>query len=142
MNIWFKPLTLAELNQRGHHTLVSHLGIRFVEIGDDYLKATMPVDHTTKQPAGLLHGGASCALAETVGSTAANCCINLTEKRCVGLDINANHLRAVTGGTVFAMTRPMHLGARTHVWHIEISNDHNQLVCVARLTMAVIDANK
>lgn len=138
LSIWKTPLTLEALNQRGENTLSAHLGILFTEIGDDFLKATMPIDHRTKQPLGIMHGGASCVLAETVGSTAANCCVDPTQLYCVGLDINTNHIRSIQEGIVTATAKPFHLGRSTQVWSIEIINREQQLISVNRLTMAVM----
>ncbi len=118
--------------------MVEHLKIVFTESGHDYVKATMPVDATTMQPFGRLHGGASMALAETVGSTAANLCIDLDRFLCVGMEINANHIRAARGGSVTGVARPLHIGRTSHVWSITIYDDDEKLVCVSRLTMAVI----
>lgn len=136
MRIWQRDISLTILNQRAENTLASHLGIVFTEIGDDTLTATMPVDSRTQQPLGILNGGASCALAETLGSTAANFCVDDTQY-CVGLDINANHLRAAQQGMVSAQAKAFHLGKRTQVWHIEIHQEA-RMVAVARLTMAVL----
>ena len=116
-----------------------HLGIRFTEVGADFLRATMPVDERTHQPFGLLHGGASVTLAETVGSIASVLCIDTERYMCVGQEINANHLRGVASGSVTASVRPFHLGNRSHVWHIEIRDERENLVCVSRLTMAIIE---
>ena len=139
MNIWKTPLTVAAADQRSQNTMVTHLGIEFVEVGDDYLIAKMPVDHRTKQPIGIMHGGASCVLAETVGSIAANYCLDLTKQYCVGLDINTNHIRAVREGFVYATAKPFHIGRSTQVWSIEIKDEQGKLVSVNRLTMAVLD---
>lgn len=137
-SIWFKPITLEEVNRRGAGTMVEHLGIRFTQIGADYIVATMPVDETTKQPLGRLHGGASLALAETVGSTAANLCLDFESAFCVGMEINANHLRPVKDGKVSARAEPIHLGRTSQVWSIRITDDRGRLICVSRLTMAVV----
>lgn len=131
-------MTAEQLNDFVRGTMVEHLGITFTEVGPDYLKATMPVDHRTHQPFGLLHGGASAALAETVGSTAAGACVDPERQYCVGIEINANHLRAVRRGHVTGTARPLHRGRRTHVWEIHI-HDGDELVCVSRLTLAVLD---
>ena len=119
--------------------MVEHLGIEFTAVGEDYLEATMPVDKRTHQPIGLLHGGASVALAETLGSVGANYCVDPEKQYCVGLEINANHIRSVRSGYVKGTARPVHLGKRTHVWEIRIVNEQNELVCVSRITMAVLD---
>jgi uncharacterized protein (TIGR00369 family) len=119
--------------------MVDHLGIEFLEVGDDYVKARMPVDRRTVQPFGLLHGGASVALAETLGSVAANLCVDRDKKMCVGLEINANHLRPVTNGFVYGVARPVHIGDATQVWEIRILNEQDKLVCISRLTLATLD---
>ncbi len=118
---------------------MQHLGIEFTEIADDYLIAKMPVDHRTHQPLGLLHGGASVALAETLGSVAATFCVDPALQYCVGLEINANHIKSVKSGFVFGKTTPIHIGKRTHVWEIRITDEDDSLVCISRITMAVID---
>ena len=116
----------------------STLGIHFIEVGDDFVRATMPVDARTVQPYGLLHGGASVALAETLGSMGATMCVDVNEYQVVGQEINANHVRAARSGLVTGTARPLHLGGRTHVWGIEIVNDAKKLVCISRITVAVI----
>ena len=125
--------------QRSRNTLAEHLGIRVTEIGPDYVRATMPVNSHTHQPQGILHGGASVALAETVGSLAANLCVDLTRYVCVGQEINANHLRPVSSGLVTGTARPFHVGGRSHVWGIEIRDENDKLVCISRITMAVVE---
>jgi 1,4-dihydroxy-2-naphthoyl-CoA hydrolase len=139
MRIWHKESTLEELRQRGIGTMVEHLGITLTEVGEDFLKGTMPVDHRTVQPMGILHGGASVALAETLGSLAANYAVDNQKKYCVGLDINANHVRAASKGVVTGTAKPLHLGSTTQVWSIEITDEEDRLVCISRLTMAVLD---
>ena len=139
MSIWLQPFSVDELNKYQEQTLVTHLGIRYTEVGEDYLKAVMPVDARTKQLAGILHGGASVALAETLGSTGANLVVDRKHKLCVGLDINANHVRAMRSGQVTGTARPLHIGGSTQVWEIRITNDDDKLVCIARITMAVLD---
>lgn len=139
MSIWKTPLTIEIANTRSQNTLVTHLGIEFLKVGDDCLVAKMPVDHRTKQPIGIMHGGASCVLAETVGSIAGNYCLDLTKQYCVGLDINTNHIRSVREGFVYATAKPFHLGRSTQVWSIEINDEQGKLVSVNRLTMAVMD---
>ena len=120
--------------------MIAHLGIVFTEMGDDYLKATMPVDHRTLQPFGLLHGGASVVLAETLGCTAASCCVDLEKQICVGIEINANHIRqAHKGRVVTGMARPIHIGFKIQVWRIEINDDNDRLICESRLTIAVLE---
>jgi len=122
--------------------MLEHLGIEFTEIGADYLKARMPVDHRTVQAAGLLHGGASVALAESLGSVAATLCVDATRKICVGLEINANHLRSVRSGYVEGIAKPLQIGRRIQVWEIKISNEKNKLVAVSRITLAVVSRNE
>lgn len=139
MSIFKNNIDLQTLNKQSANTMVEHLGIEFTEIGDDFLVAKMPVDKRTHQPFGLLHGGASVALAETLGSMAAACCVDLSKQYCVGLDINANHVRGVTTGWVTGITKPVHIGKKTHVWEIRITNENNELVCISRITMAVLD---
>ena len=136
MSIWRSLRTLDELNAP-KATLISHLGIKIIEIGPEFLRGTMPVDARTTQPYGLLHGGASVALAESLGSAGAAMCVD-AEYQVVGQEINANHVRAVRSGLVTGTTRPVHIGGRTHVWTIDIVNDSGKLVCISRLTMAVI----
>jgi 1,4-dihydroxy-2-naphthoyl-CoA hydrolase len=139
MSIWFEPFSVDDLNTYQQQTLVTHLGIRYTEVGKDFLTATMPVDQRTKQPAGILHGGASVALAETLGSTGANLVVDREKFLCVGLEINANHIRAMREGEVSGTARPLHVGSTTQVWEIKISDEKQRLVCVSRITMAVLD---
>lgn len=115
------------------------IGIEFTAIGADYLEAKMPVDARTLQPFGLLHGGASVALAETMGSVAATCCVDMAKQFCVGLEINANHIRGARKGYVKGITKPIHIGKKTQVWEIRITNEQEELVCISRITMAVLD---
>ena len=138
MKIWNNDISAALANERSRNTMVEHLGIEFIAVGDDFLTARMPVDHRTLQPAGIMHGGASCVLAETVGSTAANFAVDQTHSYCVGLDINTNHIRSVRSGYVIAMAQPFHLGKSTHVWGIHIHDEENKLISISRLTMAVL----
>jgi uncharacterized protein (TIGR00369 family) len=138
MSIWHARPTLEALRQQAQGTMIAHLGIEFLEVGDDYLSGRLPVDARTVQPFGILHGGASVTLAETLGSAAANWCVDYAEKMCVGLDINANHVRAAQAGYVIGTARPLHLGSSTHVWEVRIEDEQAQLVCIARLTMAVL----
>lgn len=138
MAIWFKEYTLEELRNLNQNTLTSYIGIQLTEIGPDFLKGTMPVDHRTVQPMGIVHGGASVALAETLGSIAANMVVNTAEKVCVGLEINANHVRSASSGTITGIAQPLHLGSSTQVWTIQMSNDKGQLTCTSRITMAVL----
>ena len=140
--IWQQQPRLEQLKALGSNTLVEHLGIEFLELGEDWIKARMPVDRRTHQPHGILHGGASVALAETLGSVAANLCVDSSRKRCVGLEINANHVRAVRAGYVVGIARPLHLGAATQVWDIRIATEAGKAVCISRLTLAVLDAER
>jgi uncharacterized protein (TIGR00369 family) len=137
MSIWKKAVTPELLNALSANTASSHLGIEFLEVGEDYLTARVPVDERTRQPYGLLHGGVSVVLAETLGSSAAVCAAP-EGWLAVGLDINANHLRGVTSGWVTATARPVHIGRTTQVWQIDLRNDANELTCVSRLTMAML----
>ena len=139
MNIWFhKDLGPDDLQPLGKNTLGEHLGMQFTEVGDNYLKATMPVDHRTHQPYGLLHGGASVALAETLGSVGAALTVDPDQFICVGMEINANHLRSVRSGSVTGTATPLHRGSSSQVWEIKIHDDHGKLVCISRLTVAVL----
>ncbi|HEX4838831.1 MAG TPA: PaaI family thioesterase [Rhabdochlamydiaceae bacterium] len=136
--IWKTPLSLKDLQKKCENTFISHLKIVFTEVGDDYLKAQMPMGPYLKQPIGIMHGGVSCSLAETVGTAAANHCVDATTQHCVGLDINTNHLRPVTSGILTATAKPYHLGKKTQVWSIEIHDDQNHLVSVTRLTVMAL----
>jgi len=138
--IWKTPTTLEALNASRENTMIRHVDIVFTEIGADFIRATMPVDGRTRQPYGLLHGGASVVLAETLGSVGAAMCVDASKYRCVGQEINANHVRSVRSGQVTGTARPAHLGGRTQVWTIEIVNEAGELVCISRLTVAVIKA--
>lgn len=138
MSIWFQPITVDDLNHRSAQTMSDFLGIVFTEIGDDFIVATMPASPQTKQPLGIIHGGASVVLAETVASTAANMAVDFNQYYCVGLEINANHIRSVREGYVQAITRPIHLGRTTQVWSIEISNPQGQITCMSRMTACVL----
>lgn len=140
MSIWKQDTDLKRLDGWTRNTLMEALGIRVTAIGEDWLQGTMPVDHRTHQPYGLLHGGASVALAETLGSSAAMLTLDPEKERAVGLDINANHVRGVTSGTVTGTARPLHLGRSTQVWEIRIEDEAGKLVCISRLTMAVVPA--
>lgn len=138
-SIWFKKdLSITDFINLGVATMSEHIGIVFTELGADYLKATMPVDHRTNQPYGLLHGGASCVLAETLGSIASAMVIDQDKFICVGLEINANHIRSARSGIVTGITTPIHIGASTHVWDIKIYDEREKLVCVSRLTVAIL----
>jgi 1,4-dihydroxy-2-naphthoyl-CoA hydrolase len=139
MKIWFnKELQLVDLLSLGKGTMGEYIGIEWTELGDDFIKAKMPVDHRTKQPYGLLHGGASCVLSETIGSVASAMVVDHSKFVCVGLEINANHVRSAREGFVTGIATPLHLGANTHVWDIKIYDEINKLVCISRLTVAVI----
>lgn len=139
MSVWFnKQLTIHDLKPLSTGTMGEHLAMEWVEIGDAFLKMKMPVDERTKQPYGLLHGGASCALAETVGSFASALVIDPAKNICVGLEINANHIRSAREGFVTATCTPLHLGGSTHVWDIKIHDDNDKLVCISRLTVAIL----
>lgn len=137
--LWAKKLTPQELNEFCKNTMCSHTGMEFTEVGDDYLIARMPVDHRTIQPAGLLHGGASVALAETLGSVASVLCLKSNDKMPVGIEINANHLKATTSGYVYGKVTPIRRGQSLHVWNIEIKNEKGDLTCVSRLTCMIVD---
>ena len=139
MPIWFKSeFSLEKLSSLSAGTMAEYLGIEWVEVGENFLKAKMPVDHRTKQPYGLLHGGASCVLAETIGSVASALVIDQSKAYCVGIEINANHIRSARSGFVTGIGTPLHLGATTHVWDIKIYDERDKLVCVSRLTVAVL----
>jgi 1,4-dihydroxy-2-naphthoyl-CoA hydrolase len=137
VRIWKKPVSVEELTSIHSETAVAQLGIEFLEVGDDFIRARVPVDTRTRQPYGLLHGGVSVVLAETLGSCgAAYACPE--GQRAVGLDINANHLRGATSGWVTGVARPVHMGRTTHVWQIDMSDDAGRLTCVSRITMAIL----
>jgi 1,4-dihydroxy-2-naphthoyl-CoA hydrolase len=140
MRIWKQDTDLARLNGWSSNTLMEALGIRITAVGEDWLQGTMPVDHRTHQPYGILHGGASVALAETLGSTAAMLTLDAEKERAVGLDINANHVRGIMSGSVTGTARPFHLGRSTQVWEIRIEDEAGKLVCISRLTRAVVPA--
>lgn len=143
MSIWFhKNISVLDLKGTGKNTMAEFLDLKWQEIGEDYLKLSMPVNSKTQQPYGFLHGGASCVLAETVGSVASALVIDQERFYCVGLEINANHLRSVSNGTVTAIAKPLHLGKSTHVWDIKIYDDKEELFCVSRLTVAILPVKK
>jgi 1,4-dihydroxy-2-naphthoyl-CoA hydrolase len=135
-------ITVEFLNQFCKKSMVENLGIEFTEIGDNYMIARMPVDHRTNQPLGLLHGGASIALAETLGSVAATFVTNTETHYCVGLEINGNHIKAIREGYVFGKTTPIHIGGKTQIWEIRITNEKSQLISICRITMAVLEKRK
>ena len=136
-----KSVRVAHLQEISKNTMVEHLGIEFLELGDNYITAKMPVDHRTHQPMGLLHGGASVALAETLGSVASSLLIDLNNFACVGLEINANHIKSAHSGHVIGKATPIHIGKKTHVWDIRITNLNNALISICRLTVAIIEKN-
>ncbi len=139
MSIWFDQYDLESINALSKGTLLEHLAIRITEIGDDFLRARMPVDQRTIQAEGLLHGGATVALAESLGSVAGAMCIDLKRKICVGVEVNANHLRSIRSGFVEGIAKPLHLGKRTQVWEIDILNPEGKRIAVSRITMAILD---
>lgn len=139
MKIWKNELRLEDVANVRKKTMVDWLGIEFIEVGDDFLKAKMPVDHRTIQPIGIMHGGASCVLAETIASIAANYCVDYEHFYCVGLDINTNHLRVVREGYVIGVAKPIHLGRTTQVWEVKMYNQKDQLVSISRMTAAVLN---
>lgn len=137
--IWFnKSIQPHDIQPLSKDTIAEQIGIEFSEIGPDFLKGRMPVDHRTHQPYGLLHGGASCVLAETLGSVASALVIDQSKFICVGLEINANHIRGVREGFVTGIATPIHLGATTHVWDIKIQDEKEKLVCISRLTVVIL----
>jgi 1,4-dihydroxy-2-naphthoyl-CoA hydrolase len=142
MPIWKQAVAIGPVTEQQKltppGTLGAHLGLRITEIGEDFLRGTLPVDQRTKQPYGRLHGGASCVLAEELGSFAAALCTDPKEAFVVGLDINANHIRGVTGGIVTGTARPLHIGRATQVWEIRIEDEQQKLVCISRLTLSVV----
>jgi 1,4-dihydroxy-2-naphthoyl-CoA hydrolase len=140
--IWFATHSLEELNNRPKNHIGALLGIQFTEIGDNYLKGTMPVDDRTRQPYGILHGGASVVLTETLGSVASNMVLDTNFKMGVGLEVNANHLRPVKSGLVTGICTPIHIGGKTHVWDIKLYNDKGKITCISRLTIAVVPVIK
>ena len=143
MSIWFhKNITIDDLAGISSNTMAEFLGLKWVEIGKNFLKMSMPVHPTTRQPYGFLHGGASCVLAETIGSVGSALVIDREKYYCVGLEINANHLRSVKDGTVVAIASPLHLGKTTHVWDIKIYDNQEKLFCVSRLTVAILTTKK
>lgn len=140
--LWTIDATPEQLNASSAGTMVEYLGIELTEVGANFVKGTMPVDHRTKQPMGLLHGGASVVLAETLGSIAGSLTVVMGEQAVVGLDINANHVKSARGGVVTGIATALHIGKRTQIWEIRITNEQDELVCISRLTLAVIDINK
>lgn len=139
MSIWKSEITFEKITKIRENTMVGHLGIEFTEIGDDYLKGKMPVNHKTIQPYGIMHGGASCVLAETLGSVGATYTVDMNKQVTVGLSINTNHIRMIREGFVYGTARPLHIGRSTQIWEIDIINDEEALISLSRLTLAVID---
>lgn len=142
MSIWFKTPTSASFNKHLENSLASHLGIKVTHVGDDFVVATLALTPQTSEGSGLLHGGASLTLAETLGTLGANACIDLNRERCLCMEINANHVAAVNSGMVTAMARPVHIGNHSQVWRVEIRNDDDELVCESRLTLTMVAADK
>lgn len=142
MSIWKIPISLERIQDRGKNTIIDALNIEFTEIGENFLKATMPVNEKTKQPVGIMHGGASCVLAETIGSTAANFTLKSENHYAVGLSIMTNHIRSVRSGKVTGIAMPIHIGRSTHVWGIDIFDEDEHLISSTRLTMAVLNREK
>lgn len=139
--IWFKKdLTIQDLHTFESKTMGHYLQMKWEEIGPDFLRMSMPVTDHVRQPYGILHGGASCALAETIGSVGSHLVIDPSTHMCVGMEINANHIKSVKKGNIYAMAKPVHLGNSSHVWDIRIANEKNQLICISRLTVAIIPA--
>ena len=139
MPIWTEKIDLQLLQESSKNTMVEALGIKYLEVGDDYLKASMPVDQRTIQPRGILHGGASCALAESVGSVAANFCLDRTKYYSVGLDIHTSHIKMASSGTLVGIARPVKIGKQVQIWEIRIENEKNDLISLTRLTMIVLE---
>ena len=139
MSIWNTSASVEYLNARGKGTASDFIGIVYTEIGEDYIRAEMPISDRVRQPLGIMNGGVSCLIAESVGSTAANIAVDRNRQFCVGLDINTNHLRPISEGMVVATAKPIHLGRQTQVWSIEIHNDTGKMISISRLTMAVKD---
>jgi len=137
--IWHKPYKLEDIAFLCKNNMLEHLAIEITELGNDYVKGRMPVDHRTVQPMNILHGGASVALAESLGSIGAYLTVDPTRNHCVGMEINANHLRPVSSGYVYATAKPIHLGKKSQVWSIEIVDEKGKFVCISRITMAVVD---
>lgn len=138
--IWVQKPNIESINQFCKNTMCETLGMEFLEVGDDFLTARMPVNHNTKQPAGLLHGGASVALAESLGSVASVFCMKDKTTMPVGLEINANHLQSARDGFVYGQVKPIRIGSKTHIWSIEIKNEKQELICISRLTVMIVPA--
>ena len=142
MAIWHEPVKLHEVKSLVEVEMLSHLGIELLALGDDWLKGRMPVDHRTKQPAGLLHGGATCVLGESLASIASSLCVNLATHGVVGTEINASHIRSAREGWVYGICRPFHVGRRNHVWDVRITDENEKIVSVIRMTAAVLEYNQ
>lgn len=138
MSVWFTEISVDNLNEINSETMAQLIGIEYTEIGDDYIKARMPIDGRTSQPMGILHGGASLTLAETLGSVSGYLCVDPAKNFCVGMEINANHIRPVSEGYVYGVSKPIHLGKSSQVWEIRITDDGGKLVCISRITLAVL----
>ena len=138
MSIWFAPVSIDTFNKRAFNTAIAHLGIELVEVGDSHFKGRMPVDHRTHQPLGLLHGGVSMVLAETLASMAAYATLDPDKQFCVGQEINGNHVRSVREGWVYGVATPLHRGATSQIWEVRITDEADRLVCISRVTMAVL----
>ena len=139
-SIWHnKELKLADIHAFSSHTMAHYLNMKWEEVGHDFLRMSMPVTDHVRQPFGILHGGASCALAETIGSVGSHLVIDPTLYKCVGMEINANHIRSISEGIIYAIAKPVHLGSRSHVWDIRISDIANRLICISRLTVAILE---
>jgi uncharacterized protein (TIGR00369 family) len=139
MTVWKEVPTVEAMDKRSAGTMMEAIGIKFTEVGDDYVCGKMPVNEKTKQPIGIMHGGASCVLAETIGSTAANFCVDQKTHYCVGLSISTSHIRSAREGFVTGMAKPLHLGRSTQIWNIDITDEQGKLVSSTRLTMAVLE---
>lgn len=139
-SIFRRPRTPDDLNAHSLNTSIAHLGIEITEVGEDFVRGSMPVDQRTKQPYGLLHGGSSAMLAETLASVAANMCVEKEGQQAVGLELNCNHIRGVTDGVVIGTARAVHIGRKTQVWDIRLEDERGKLCCVSRLTLAVIES--
>lgn len=142
MTIWKTPINMQSIADTRKNTLVELMGIEFTEIGPDYLKGRMPVDRRTHQPYGIMHGGASCVLAETLGSIAANYCVDSTKEFCVGLDINTSHIKMIKSGFVYGTAKPIHIGKTTQVWEVRIVDEEERLISITRLTLSVLQHRK
>lgn len=141
MSIWKVPVTAEILNANKNDDMVKHLGIEFTEVGEDFIAGKMPVDHRTRQPFGILHGGAHVVLAETLGSVGANLVLEPGKGHAVGLDINSNHIKSIREGYVYGVAKPIHIGGKTQIWEIKISDENNNLLNISRLTMFVVKHN-